>query len=388
MDRNTGQVRVLLVAPLAPPTGGIATWTSTFLESVVGHPGVRITHVNSAVLFANRDLSPAWIRLAEGAARAARDAAFTLTALLRSRPHLIHIATTAGPGSIKDLLMGCLARVMGVRVVVHYHDSKIADQLDSAILGRVGRAVIRHADLVIVLDHRSLRLLAAAIDETRLRLLPNMVDVSSLQRTLGASRPVPRQGRGARILYLGAILERKGLAELVEACAQIPEVELTLVGRGGSQFQRRLVEIAGRRGGGEWLVRPGGLGRQRAVEMIAHSDVLVLPSWWDLFPMSVLEAMAMGKPVVVSDQGALPQIIDAESAKPCGLCVPAKDTRALRDALRLLVKDENLRNQMGAAGLERALRLYDAPVVTAQLVGHWTAISDRRVPLDHNQTRE
>ena len=94
--------------------------------------------------------------------------------------------------------------------------------------------------------------------------------------------------------------------------------------------------------------------------VLAAADIFVLPSHFEGLPMSVIEAMLTGLPVVASDiRGPREQVVPEVT----GLLVPVADPRALASALRRLAEDATLRARMGAAGRVRAIERYDETTV-------------------------
>jgi len=91
--------------------------------------------------------------------------------------------------------------------------------------------------------------------------------------------------------------------------------------------------------------------RRDGPALLRSSDIFVLATRSESMPMSVLEAMAAGLPVVVSDVGGLPEVVADERT---GLLVPPGDPAALASALARLIEDRELRVALGARGLERA----------------------------------
>jgi glycosyltransferase involved in cell wall biosynthesis len=106
-------------------------------------------------------------------------------------------------------------------------------------------------------------------------------------------------------------------------------------------------------------------GDPRLLEILGRTDVFVFPSPMDQSPNAVLEAMAMGLPVVALRVGALPEMVEDGIT---GFVVPPDDDAALLAAIRRLVDDHQLRRSMGAAARERAAARYDVSTQTDRLL--------------------
>ena len=103
------------------------------------------------------------------------------------------------------------------------------------------------------------------------------------------------------------------------------------------------------------------LGEQRQVaDVLAALDVFVLPSRHEGLGVAILEAMAMALPVVASDVGGIPEIVDAGRT---GVLVPPEDAAALASAIAALDRDRALAYQMGAAGRARVLAEFSMEVM-------------------------
>lgn len=149
--------------------------------------------------------------------------------------------------------------------------------------------------------------------------------------------------------FAGSVRRDKGCTELLVAFRSIsedfPEARLLLVG--DSTFLHTIEpELC------DWMMHSDQVIRAEATKEVAEHmacmDLLVLPSYREGFGMVVVEAEAMGVPVVVSD---IPGPTDAMVPGRTGLVVPVRDSAALADALRALLSDEKLRETMGAAGV-------------------------------------
>lgn len=185
------------------------------------------------------------------------------------------------------------------------------------------------------------------------------VPVRVIPYTVGVPDAVPPSSTGRRdgdfhVLFVGRLVERKGVAELIEAVRRLSPalgVRLDVIGDGPERTRL------------EALVREGGLGdrvalrgRVSAADLRAAyggADVLALPSILDSrsdtegLGVVLLEAMSYGVPVIGSDIGGIPDIITDGRT---GLLVPPGDPEALAGALQRLVGDRELRARLGAAG--------------------------------------
>ena len=149
---------------------------------------------------------------------------------------------------------------------------------------------------------------------------------------------------GATVGFAGRLMAAKALDVGLEALARVPDVALVVVGDGPD---RARLEGRTRELGLDSRVRfLGARSRDDVIRMLYAVDAAVLPSRWENFPHLVVEALAVGTPVIASAVGGVPELVrDGEN----GLLVPAGDVEALASAIRRLLEDEALRARLAAA---------------------------------------
>jgi glycosyltransferase involved in cell wall biosynthesis len=159
--------------------------------------------------------------------------------------------------------------------------------------------------------------------------------------------PAPRPpGDTLRVLFVGSLGQRKGLSYLFEACRQLQgAIELTVIGTRPQVdcaiLDRELANV-------RWIASCPH--HQVLTEMAAH-DVFVFPSLFEGFGLVLLEAMAMGLPIITTAHTAGPDLI--EEGKE-GFIVPIRSSRAIAEKLALLHENRALRDEMSRNARKRA----------------------------------
>ncbi len=165
------------------------------------------------------------------------------------------------------------------------------------------------------------------------------------------------------VIAVSRLVRHKGYPELLAAMREV-EAELWVAGiRLPSDHGEDMEPHFAAAGLGPRLRRLGY--REDIAALLAAADIFVLPSHFEGLPMSVIEAMLCGLPVVATDiRGPREQVADGET----GLLVPPAEVAPLAAALQRLSRDPALRARMGAAGRARALARHDEAAVVARTI--------------------
>jgi glycogen synthase len=190
-------------------------------------------------------------------------------------------------------------------------------------------------------------------------VVPNAVDVDRVQRLAAAGTPPPWPGDGPVVLFAGRLEKRKGVHLLVDAMREVwqeePNARLVLAGPDDG-FEGGWMSEYARRAAGRFAPRVhhvGVLSPEDLYPALATADVVALPSLWENFSITALEAMAAGAALVVSAGGGFPEFTQDEHD---ALVVPAGDVAALAQALKRLLGDVALRSRLGERAAESAER--------------------------------
>jgi glycosyltransferase involved in cell wall biosynthesis len=196
----------------------------------------------------------------------------------------------------------------------------------------------------------------------KIRVIHNGIPCDAYERPAdGSLRKMLTRGTDCPVVLTAARLDRqKGHRFLLEAACQVPEAIFVLAGSGP---ERPVLEALARKLGVDDRVLF--LGQRADIPaLLASCDLFVLPSLYEGFPLSILEAMAAGRAVVATAVGGTPEAItDGES----GLLTPPGDSAALAKAIREVLSDPSLAGKMGATGKARVRQQFSVGAMAQQV---------------------
>ena len=367
-------IHILLASPKTPPRGGIGTWTELVLGEASRRQDVVIHHVDIAPRWRKvSSRGTAW-RVVGGTLQGIRDCVRVMQ-VLRTKPvNAMHITTSGHFAALRDCVMLALARRHRIPAVLHIHFGRLPTVIERAGWEwKLTRLALRSATAVVVMDRASQAALTVALPSLRVRTIANGVSLDDLPPDHFAPRGMPE------ILYLGWILESKGLNELVEAWSGITSIpsRLVVIGPGDTKLSDQLRGFASARGAGPRFELTDEITREQAIERMRHTDICVLPSHSEGCPYVILEAMACGKAILATSVGAIPEMLDRDGPVPCGVLVPPRVVERLQAALESLLGDACRRQVLGRRARARAELKYGLPQVFSELYILWDSVIEQ-----------
>lgn len=365
-------MKVLLLSPLPPPVGGIASWSLNILNYYSGNiRGFNIVHQNTAIKVRSITNNNILARLFYGFFDTLRIFRDLKKNIKTDPPAIIHFTTSASIALWKDLKIARIASKKNIPTVIHFRFGRIPElAAKNNWEWKLLCGLIRTINTAIVIDDMSFITLNN-LGFTNVIRIPN--PVSSALETIAAKGSKTAEKRACgKVLFIGHVVFTKGIREFVEAVSQIPELkEILIIGPYEDDVKEQLVTLAASGINASHIKFTGNLSKEQIIRHLNDASVFVLPSYTEGFPNAVVEAMASGCPVVASAVGAIPEMLGINTDKPCGIMVPVKNVNALKDAISELLTDFNKARILGRNGMERVLEQYTLSSVCEQYERIW-----------------
>ncbi|HBY01495.1 MAG TPA: hypothetical protein DEG92_02960 [Rikenellaceae bacterium] len=264
---------------------------------------------------------------------------FSLITLLRYRKALIYINNT--PYSHIPLIVA--ASLLKRRVLCHLRDT--------VSFTKIEKKLIKNISVFIALSEAAkIHYIAQGIDADKIRVIYDSVDIDSLLTPVTNRRTIEAAEKCTKIVVVGTLTQRKGQDVCIKALKRVVEkhknVLLLLVGDG--QFRPELENMARENGLSEEVVFTGH--SERIPEILHTSNIGVLASRREGMPNSVMEYMAAGLPVVVTELSGIRELV---VDKVTGFIIRQDSDEELADRLMELIEHPDIAVSMGEEGKKR-----------------------------------
>lgn len=272
---------------------------------------------------------------------------------------MVHLQTASYGSFYRKFFFFAIAKTFRLKIIVHVHGAEFEvfyRERSNFLVKKMIEIFLKKSDVVIALSSEWRNKLESIGGGDNVIVVYNPVLV-----------PVVSSGQrdSSTLLFLGHIGERKGIFDLIRALPALtgdfPDLTLLIGGSGELSKAERLANELGVLGHIKFL---GWVTGEEKIDLLNSSTLLILPSYNEGLPISILEAMAYGLPVVASNVGGIPELL-AKFSPDC-IVVPGDDSM-LALKIRLLLTNKEKLDQIGLSNKNDALMSFDANVVKAKL---------------------
>lgn len=284
---------------------------------------------------------------------------------------IVHLHSSAYMSFWEKCLFLDLAKLFGKKVVVHMHGSSFDSFVDNS-RGLQRRALLYHLrrfDCVIALSQFWQDYFRKYVPAERIVQIENRIRVQDYQLPGAVKTPFPS------MVFLGEVCQRKGIYDLLETLPKLlidfPDLHFYIVGPGEQEQVRQILINSGLQA---HATLPGPQFGREKLPWLHQAWCFTLPSYAEVFPVSIVEAMACGLPVVASFTGGIPDIVQDGVN---GFLAPAGDIQGLQQALTAVLANPQKAAAMGRANLVKANEQYDISLSIRDLVRLYENLQSR-----------
>jgi glycosyltransferase involved in cell wall biosynthesis len=237
----------------------------------------------------------------------------------------------------------------------------------------ISRYLLKHLAHIYIAISKKMKeeLLTLGISKDKIVYLPNSVDTDLFKPQ--------NQKENNMLLFIGRITASKGLHILMKSLQYIKEpIRLVIIGLPHwdlNYFQSvlGLIEKENRKGKHE-IIYLGAKNQAELVEWYQKSSILILPSFYEGFPLTVLEAQVCETPVIATPVGGIPEIIKNNQT---GILIPRNNPICLAEAVQYLLENEDVRYKMGQIGREHVIKEYSLHSTVKKLITIYKQITQK-----------
>ena len=287
------------------------------------------------------------------------------------RPKVVYVHLGSNASLYRESVFILLAKIFRKRVIAHFHAGDIDNYypFQSKIGQNFIRRAIRSSDKIIAVSEESARQLRNITDSANISVIPNAID-TSVFKVCKRSSKTNQSDEVVRLLFVGAIGKLKGEKDLIKALEILsdrkPNIKVSFLGYGAESLMSYCNELKV----SNFIEFLGAVSLDERIDFFQKADVFVLPTYAEAMPMSVIEAMAAGLPVISTTVGGIPELI---TDGVDGLLYSPGDVNALADKISFLLDNKNIRNEIGKKAGEKAAQEMDFKQYTDKLRFHLTA---------------
>lgn len=230
--------------------------------------------------------------------------------LLIDKPDLVHIHSSFGPSFYRKIPFVYMAFYAHIPIINHIHGADFDSFYIKASKKKkkLIKNVYSHCDKLVALSMEWKVHLANIVEEDRIAVIENYSILNPIALTERCNR-----GINKKVLFLGELGKRKGCYDIPtvvnRVAKEIPGIQFILAGKGTIEDEKAIQSLIIENHVEQNVILPGWVRGTIKEKLLSEADVFFLPSYNEGMPMSILDAMGYGLPIVSTNVGAIPKIV-------------------------------------------------------------------------------
>lgn len=355
--------KVLLITPFPPPMGGISNWSKLVYEYINNNEqDVEVKYINTAPKKRSTEGRTFFNRVFNGFFSMFKTAKLLKRELKSFKPDVVHINTSGSLALFRDNKVLKILKRKKIKSILHLRFGRVPELLKTNNLeSKLLKKAFKLADNILSIDANTYNSLLGNYSGKAL-LIPNPFVRDNMPTPIKLNK----DNLSYNISFLGWVVKTKGIEELIAAWNIIYKKnknwKLQIIGPCDKEYFEYLSNNMCLDG----IDFMGEKSHDDAMNIVNKSDVFTLPSYTEGFPNAVVEAMYLGKAIVATNVGAIPEMLENN----CGIVVKSKSIDELVDAFEKVINNHDLLCQLGENAQEKS-SIYSIQNVMEQYKNIW-----------------
>lgn len=351
------KLKILLISPLPPPAGGIATWTKLFINSEIAKEH-NVDLINSAIK--GKRINKLEKKFIVDEIKRVASIYLKVRKFLKDDYDIVHINCAGSTlGMIRDYVCAKKAKKTTAKVVFHFHcDTKF--MIKGKFPEFIFRKICHKADQILCLNQSSQEYIKYKTTKESIKI-PNFIDFDN--------RKFIREEISSQItniIFVGHVMKSKGCADIISIAEKLPDINFKLIGKVAEEF-KMLPKLKN-------IQYCGEISKEEVLNNMQSADLLLFPTYTEGFPNVVLEAMACGLPIITTPVGAIPEMLEDKG----GVLVDVGDINGYITAINTL-QEKKLRISMSLWNQEKVFKSYTTKIAMETIFSEYAKISRNQI---------
>ncbi len=289
---------------------------------------------------------------------------------LADSPRLVHIHFCSGVSFYRKSIFIMAARLFRIPILLHAHGGRFNRfyQQSNRPAKKYISKILNSSNLIILVSPDKLEWMKTLLKNSTLITIPNMIDLP--QWVLNKNNIEARDQ--IIIMYLGVISKDKGIFDLIESIpfiiSEYPCTKFIICGKGEFKEARQLCDAKKLRDNVEIT---GWVDESTKLKLLHQADILVLPSYYEELPYSILEGMAAGLAIAASNVGGIPSLIEPGIN---GILFEPGNVAEIASSLKFLIAHRQLRMTMGKNNIEKIKDQFSTTKITSRFLKVYSSL--------------
>lgn len=272
----------------------------------------------------------------------------TIGKYVKGDANIAHIHMASKGSFYRKSIITIISKIFKVRVIIHVHGARFKEFYAEMnwVMKKYCKYVFDSADNIIVLTESWKTFFSKITDGEKINIVSNFVFIPE-----NSSENIKDNASVKTILFMGRLGKRKGTFDLINATEilvnKTEDFKLILAGDGEIEKCNEMIK---ERKLEKFIETVGWINNEEKEQYLQNGDILVLPSYFESFGLSLIEAMSYKIPVIASWGGEMSEVVRDNID---GLLINPGDIEDLANKLYILITDKKMREDLGSNGYDR-----------------------------------